>query len=146
MNSTRAQPAFRLMHSQALLRSQPAGSTNPPVIDLYHRQLMWHLAGAAFAWQLKSRQEYFDNPGISYQMKNFTEHPDGADFTVVWTLDQLTVNAQFQLRGARLTAKLSGSSATLPITDYLFPKLVLNKLPGQKDTAVLPHFCGTLFP
>ena len=147
----RAQPAFRLIATpQALLliANQP-GSTNPPVIDLYHRAAKCGtFAGRCFAWQLKvGGSEYFDHtPGISYQMKNFTEHPDGADFTVVWTLDQLTVNAQFQLRGARLTAKLSGSSATLPITDYLFPKLVLNKLPGQKDTAVLPHFCGTLFP
>jgi len=146
-----AQSEFRLtVNSQmALLTVSKGGATNPPIIDIFDRTSQHGLlAGRSFGWRLKvGKQEIFDHThGISYSVHDFSVVGNECSFTVLWQLDGLAVTGKFHLQGNRLGATLSATSPDAPITEYTFPKLVLNHLKGKQDTAVLPFRSGTLYP
>ncbi|MBP1582885.1 MAG: hypothetical protein J6866_02915 [Victivallales bacterium] len=145
------QDNFRLVvNSQALLLLvKKSGTTNPPIVGMYNRLTQCPvLTGRNFGWQLKVGDKTVCDytHGVTYQIQDFLSFDDGAAFTVAWNLDDLTAVGKFQLQGTRLTANLSATSQSTPISEYFFPILRLNRLPGKSDTAVLPFRSGTLYP
>jgi len=144
------QDGFRLVvNGQAIiLLARKGGTTNPPIVDIFNRATQSAvLAGRSFAWRLKvGDKEICDHtPGLTYRIQDFTKTADGASFTVAWRLDDLDVIGKFRLEGVRLTANLSATSPSAPITEYSFPKMTLNHLPGKDDTLVAAFRSGTLY-